>query len=91
MILYSEPNKKILAQYLKKPEKLFVASNTLDTEELNNIYNELARLGKEQVKKELGFTNQHNLVFIGRLLARKRIDILYEAFQLIQDTEYSNA
>jgi len=85
VILYSEPNRKILAQYLKKPEKLFVANNTLDTEKLDEIYYELAKLGKRQVKEQLGFTHRYNLVFIGRLLKRKRLDLLFKAFETVQD------
>lgn len=85
VILYSDPNRKILTQYLKKPEKLFVANNTLDTKKLGEIYDELAKLGKGQVKEQLGFTHQYNLVFIGRLLKRKRLDILFKAFESVQD------
>jgi len=84
VILYSKPNKEILAQYIKRPEKLFVANNTLDTEKLEEIYKELANKGKPRVKIQLGFTHQHNLVFIGRLLKRKRLDLMFEAFQSVQ-------
>jgi glycosyltransferase involved in cell wall biosynthesis len=84
VILYSEPNKEILAQHIKRPEKLFVANNTLDTEKLDEICKELANKGKTLVKKQLDFTHPYNLVFIGRLLKRKRLDLLFEAFQSVQ-------
>jgi glycosyltransferase involved in cell wall biosynthesis len=85
IILYSEGNKRILSKHVNKPEKIFVAGNTLDTEKLEEIYGGLAKAGKSRIKKQLGFTHRHNLVFIGRLLKRKRLDILFEAFELIQD------
>ena len=83
VILYAEPEKEMLAQYVDKPEKLFVANNTLDTEKLNEIYNRLAASGRDHVKEKLGYSNKYNLVFIGRLLWRKRMDMLFESFEKI--------
>lgn len=87
VVLYSEPIKKLLTDHVKNPESLFVANNTLDTQRLNEVYNQLETIGREQIKKQLGFSNKYNLVFIGRLLKRKRLDLLFEAFAVI-DTKF---
>ncbi len=85
VILYSQQRKDILAQYIKQPNKLFVANNTLDTYELERIYNDLKTEGKEGVQNELDFQNKNNLVFIGRLVADKRLDLLFHAFTELEN------
>jgi glycosyltransferase involved in cell wall biosynthesis len=81
VILYSQKRKELLAQRINNPEKLFVAQNTLDTETLNKIYSQLEAKGEVAVKEELGFRHQFNLIFIGRLVPAKRLDLLLEAFK----------
>ena len=83
IILYSKKRKELLEQKIKNPEKLFLASNTLDTDTLNRIYSLLETKGKAAVKEELGFRNKFNFVFIGRLVPAKRLDLLLEAFSKI--------
>jgi glycosyltransferase involved in cell wall biosynthesis len=85
IILYSHQRRKLLANEINNDEKLFVANNTLDSTELNKVYEQLEALGKEYVKKELAIKNKYNIVFIGRLVPEKRLDMLLEIFQTIQD------
>jgi len=91
VILYSEKGKKIVSPYIKKPEKIFVAKNTLDTNNLIKIRNRLKERGVERVKRELGFNARYNLIFLGRLLKEKEpdrlIDVLKEVFKKIDDVE----
>jgi glycosyltransferase involved in cell wall biosynthesis len=65
--------------------KLFVAANTLDLSAVKIIYNKLKDKGKPAVKNELGknFDSVFNLIFIGRLLPNKRIDLLINAVHLL--------
>lgn len=85
VILYSPKRKELLAQRINQPGKLFLASNTLDTDTLYKIYNQLAAKGKTVVKEELDFRHQFNFVFIGRLVHAKRLDLLLEAFKAIPE------
>ncbi len=84
VILYSQKRMDLLAQHVNKPEKLFLANNTLDTNELNSIYNELQAKGKAGVRIKLGFQHKQNIVFIGRLVSAKRLDFLLEAFTSLE-------
>lgn len=81
IIVYGQYDKMMLGNYVSV-EKIFVAQNTLDTNYLLNIKNKLCLEGRDKVKERLGFKQQYNLVFIGRLLEDKKpiliIDALYE-------------
>jgi len=85
VIIYSKNNKKVVAPYIKCQDKLFVAQNTLDTRILTSIRDELDKLGKERIKKEVGFEKKYNLIFIGRVLQEKEPDRLIQVFRLIAD------
>jgi len=83
VILYSQGDKKLISPYLKNPEKLFVAQNTLDTITLLKIRNRLDIIGKEKIKKEFMFTEKYNLIYIGRLLKEKEPDRLINIFRVV--------
>jgi glycosyltransferase involved in cell wall biosynthesis len=80
VLLYDEQTKKLLSQYLNKT-KLFVAPNTLDTNELISIRTELEKKGRLRICKELNWTKKYNLVYIGRLLESKYPEKLFEVFK----------
>jgi glycosyltransferase involved in cell wall biosynthesis len=82
-IIYSEHRKQILTGRIKNQTKLFVATNTLDTSGLKVIYDEISSKGKDTIKKEVGFLNKYNLIFTGRLLKDKRIDLILDSFALL--------
>jgi len=82
-ICYTDGIKGELSK-ITKPEKLFVARNTLDTETLFLIRSDLEREGKEAIKKRLGLDRQHYICFIGRLLADKKVDFLIDVYGLVK-------
>lgn len=84
ILLYSEFRKKIIEKRVREKEKIFVAANTLDTNELTEIYNGLKQQSKEVVKKRLNFKSEYNLIYSGRLLPSKRIDLILEAFKIVK-------
>lgn len=85
IILYTYGIKKIIDATDKVTVPIFVAQNTLDV----NTYKEHIRRfedeGRVAIKKELGFISKYNLIYIGRLLKSKRIDLLLESFMLIAE------
>lgn len=83
VILYGQEGKKGIIPYLKNPEKIFVAQNTLDTRRLIEVRNQLERIGKDNVKKQIGFKEKYNLIYIGRLLKEKEPDRLISVFRIV--------
>ena len=86
LIVYSDSRAGVIKKHIHRPQKVFVARNTIDTSELLTLYTRHQTAGKEKIKQELGITHHKNIVFIGRLVPRKRIDILLKAFALIPVT-----
>lgn len=83
MLLYTEQRKKRLEKLIETP--VFVATNTLDTRRFRVILNDLEKIGRDNVKQEVGFKSTFNIIFIGRLLPAKRLDLLLESFDLLPD------
>lgn len=83
IILYGKMGNRVISPYIKKPEKIFVAQNTLDTNILLRIRNKLDKIGKKKIKEEIGFNKKYNLIYIGRLLSRKEPDRLISVFKII--------
>lgn len=86
VIFYSERRKEIVEQLLPSLKgKCFIAWNTLDLSIVKNIYAELQQKGQQAVRRELGknFSAQYNLIFIGRLLTDKRIDLLLQVVEIL--------
>jgi 1,2-diacylglycerol 3-alpha-glucosyltransferase len=86
IVFYSFNRKNTVEQLFPSlKEKLFVAPNTLDLTQLGELYRELKNKGKSLVQKELGenFDRQFNLIFIGRLLPDKRINMLIKVFEIL--------
>lgn len=83
IIVYSDQNKAIISKYLKNPEKIFIAHNTLDTRELTKLREQMEKKGKDNIKKEIGFNAQYNLIYIGRILKDKEPDRLINVFKML--------
>jgi len=71
IITYSNSEKEELINYGIDRNKIFPALNTLATDKYLPVRNRLDKIGKENIKQKLGFANQFNLVFIGRLIEDK--------------------
>jgi glycosyltransferase involved in cell wall biosynthesis len=82
LVIYTHSDKQKLAQYIDT-NKIFVAQNTLDRSQFQDIKNKLEREGKEQVKQRLGFTHKYNLIFIGRMLKEKMPEKLLDIYALL--------
>ena len=81
-IVYSENDKTFLQNFLDK-KKLFVAQNTLDTQTLGRIKDELETEGINHIKSRLNIKHKYNLVFIGRMLASKKPELLISVGELL--------
>lgn len=81
IILYSEHLREHVWRCFR--EKTFVANNTL-----NLTGYEPSNCITSEVKKKYGITTSKNIIFMGRIQPRKRIDDLTNAFQMLnlQDT-----
>lgn len=85
VIVYGQFDKGVLGEFMDT-NKIFVAQNTLDTHHLSSLKDKLEEEGKENVKNRIGFNQQYNLVFIGRLLADKKPDLVIDALEQLLNT-----
>lgn len=83
ILLYSYERKRIIEENIGNDKKLFVAVNTLDTKLLNQLYVKNQKIGISEIKTKLGFKEQFNIIYTGRLLKTKRIDLLLSSFELL--------
>lgn len=79
-IVYGQREKSVLGKYVSE-KKIFVAQNTLDTDKLINLRKEFEKLGVESIKKELCIKHKYNLIFIGRLISKKKPELLIELYK----------
>ena len=63
--------------------RLFVAPNTIDASAQHALYAEFETRGRDALRAELGMRRRFQLVYIGRLIADKRIDLLLETFNIL--------
>jgi glycosyltransferase involved in cell wall biosynthesis len=61
------------------PDKIFVIFNTIDIEQQRQLF-EKYRPQRQRIRKQLGLTNKHVLLFVGRFTTNKRLDFLLSAF-----------
>ncbi|KPL19298.1 MAG: hypothetical protein AMJ92_03935 [candidate division Zixibacteria bacterium SM23_81] len=84
VILYSYFRKQLVSKFLGDDAKLFVAQNTMDTSELIPLYHRFLKIGREKIRSQLQFKERYHLIFIGRLVKGKRIDLLLSVFEKLQ-------
>ncbi len=80
-IVYSQQDRKLMEKYLENP--VFVAQNTLDTNALSKIHQNLMDEGKMELKQRLGIQQEYNLVFIGRMLSSKMPEMLLKIYDFL--------
>lgn len=79
-ICYSQGIRDMLAPHIP-PERLFVARNTVDTDELTGIRRSLTFEGRSVVRQRLGLPVDKPIVaFIGRLVSNKKPELLIESY-----------
>ena len=79
-LIYGEHGIPILKSYNIKRKKIFVAYNSLDTEAIFKIQKGLERQNLLPPKYS------QRLVFMGRLIPEKKVDLLLNAFAVIKQT-----
>ncbi|WP_428659401.1 glycosyltransferase family 4 protein [Runella sp.] len=79
-INYIDEAHEIIGSYGVPPEKIFVISNSPDTDEL------LAAFEKVKKRPALLPPNPHRLIHVGRLVQWKRVDLIIEAVKKLQST-----
>ena len=84
LILYSSLRKQLVSKYLGDDAKLFLAQNTIDTSKLISLYYKFSNIGREKIRSALQFKEKYHLIFVGRLIKGKRIDILLPVFKKLQ-------
>ena len=85
VLFYGQEGKTTLSKYIDG-NKLFVAPNTLDTDELLKVKEELVYEGKENIKNRLGLTFKYNILYIGRLIKSKSPEKLLVLFKYFRST-----
>ena len=86
VILYSRKRKEKLEKSFYDSGKLYVANNTIHTNSLLDLQREFSAMRKISIRKKLGWIEKFHLIFIGRLLEDKRIDLLLDAFKCLSST-----
>lgn len=71
IITYSNSEKEELINCGIDRNKIFPALNTVATDKYLPIRNNFEKIGEENIKQNLGFTQKFNLIFIGRLYEDK--------------------
>lgn len=80
LLLYAGHLKKFIAP--KHHKKIFIANNTLNTTIYNNI-----KVDKKNVKAKYGISTSRNIICMGRMQKRKRIDDLINAFKKLKTND----
>jgi len=83
IILYSQNGRKTLSKWVRFPDRLYVASNTLDTGSLLKLRKGYEKEGKEILKKKCGIEHFKLIIFIGRLKKDKQVDFLLRVFSYV--------
>ena len=71
ILLYSKGGKERMMPLVKTSEKIFVASNTLDTDKFITLRKKFEKNDISFSKTQLNISFKYNIVFIGRLLDEK--------------------
>lgn len=82
-VCYTDEIADLISPYIPA-ERRFIARNTLDTDKLFRIYKTLKAEGKEHIRARLGIPVQgKTVVFIGRLVADKRPEVLLDLHKVL--------
>jgi len=86
IIVYSESGKEYLISKGKSSESIFVAYNSMDTEELLKYRQAIEKNSSivEKMQANYNLKGKKVILFVGRLIKSHRVDLLLNAFYLIQ-------
>ena len=86
-VCYTDQIAELIAPFVPG-ERCFVARNTLDTPQLFKLYSILEEEGKAHVRNRLGLPEDGRIVvFVGRLVADKRPEILLDLHKALGTTQ----
>lgn len=85
-LAYTDRGRDALVDSGVSKDRVFVTRNTLDTEKLMEIADEVTAGDLELIRGRLGVGNGPILLMLGRLLPEKRVDILIDAVDRIAAT-----
>ncbi len=83
-LFYGYEGKKSISKYINE-KKLFVAPNTLDTENLKKLNALLQLEDISKLKKELNYNNKFNILFVGRLIKDKKPEDLINFYLIFKE------
>lgn len=83
VLLYSNVDKIFLSNFIKS-EKIFVAQNTLDTDNLLAIREKLEHIGVTQIKVDRSYKQKYILTFIGRMVKDKKPELLIDVYEYLK-------
>jgi len=86
IILYSNEIKDLFIAHRVTTKPIYVAKNTIDTYSLRDKLIALQQVNRDKLKLELGFTTKYSIVYIGRLLKSKNIELLCGVFDNMPST-----
>jgi glycosyltransferase involved in cell wall biosynthesis len=83
IISYSNIGKSYFESIGVEPSKIFVATNVIDTEAK---LEEISKLDKQKIYKEAHVDKDFIILFVGALIAEKRVDMLLNAFKIVESS-----
>lgn len=86
IIVYTEHGREECVRAGIKPEKIFVSRNTLDTEYLISLENTIQSEELNTLRQRFKLSDRPVLLYVGRLITVKLIDILIDTFQRLRET-----
>ena len=85
VILYTEHERQRLIDRGVDPKKLWFTNNTLSIEEIERVRESLTPHDAEEIRSKLGIRNDPAIVFLGRLVRGKQVEVLFDYFARIRD------
>jgi glycosyltransferase involved in cell wall biosynthesis len=86
IIAYGNNTKRYLMKLGVHPRKIFVAPNTIDVDYVERLCSDQSNKIK-QMKKMLDIEGKRTILFTGRLMPGKRVDLLVEAFAQLKKVQ----
>lgn len=87
-IVYTDRGRRSYVRLGFPEDRISVSGNTLDVEHLRAIGKAIPQDELAQLRHTLAPEDRINLLFVGRLQAAKRVDILIDAFALLKDLDF---
>lgn len=84
VVVYTEREKEVFVSKGISSSKIFVAQNTMDVSSQLALAEQWTPSRVEEFRGTHGLTNKHVFLFCSQLRSKKRIDLLLEAFALLQ-------